>query len=558
MHTIFTFLCLCLYTCFLYAQAPNHVPGELLFQLQPNSDATLLVQNKLEKKAQSAHSCIQAFVPVASALNIWKIKFDPNCIDETQLLNLLRQDPDVAFAQFNHYVELRGTSPNDPLFPQQWQWYNQGQNGGNRGLDIGLQQAWDSTTGGVTTRGDSIVVAIIDTGTDTNHEDLRPNLWRNTQEIPKNRIDDDRNGYIDDYHGWNVWRFNDDVSDDLNGSGHGTGIAGIIGAKGDNNIGISGVNWNVKLMTIGWGLGSTSEEIVLRGFNYIYTQRKLYNETGGKKGAYVVAINASWGVPRLRSADYPIWCPFFDSLGNQGILTINAAGKELEDTEEFGDMPSGCPSNYLMVVTNIDGRGKLRQGYGPNTVDLAAPAQGILSTRLREGFREFSGTSFAAPQVAGAIALLYASPCVQLADLARQSPAEAALLARRLILDGVEPIADLRGKVVTGGYLRVDKSLRLLSAYCYAEAQNSPQLLAHPNPFREQLLVPIRSTRAIENATLEVFNLQGQRMYSQPINISANFPGLVEIEANSWPQGMYILRLRWGGKEMVAQKVVKI
>ena len=558
MHKTFTFLGLCLYTCFLCAQAPNHVPGELLFQLQPNSDATLLMQNKLEKKAQAAHSCIQAFVPVASALNIWKIKFDPNCIDETQLLNLLRQDPDVAFAQFNHYVELRGTAPNDPLFPQQWQWYNQGQNGGNRGLDIGLQQAWDSTTGGVTTRGDSIVVAIIDTGTDTDHEDLRPNLWRNTQEIPDNRIDDDGNGYIDDYRGWNVWRFNDDVSDDLNGSGHGTGIAGIIGAKGDNKIGISGVNWNVKLMTIGWGLGSTSEEIVLRGFNYIYTQRKLYNETEGKKGAYVVAINASWGVPRLRSADYPIWCPFFDSLGNQGILTINAAGKELENTEEFGDMPSGCPSDYLMVVTNIDGRGKLRQGYGPNTADLAAPAQGILSTRLREDFREFSGTSFAAPQVAGAIALLYSSPCVQLADLARQSPAEAALLARRLILDGVEPIADLQGKVVTGGYLRVDKSLRLLSAYCYAAAQQSPQLLAHPNPFHEQLLVPIRSTQAIENATLEVFNLQGQRMYSQAINIPANFPGLLEIDANSWPQGMYILRLRWAGKEMVAQKVLKI
>jgi hypothetical protein len=182
----------------------------------------------------------------------------------------------------------------------------------------------------------------------------------------------------------------------------------------------------------------------------------------------------------------------------------------------------------------------------------------VLSVRLREGFREFSGTSFAAPQVAGAIALLYSSPCAQLADLARQSPAEAALLARRLILDGVEPIADLQGKVVTGGYLRADKSLRLLSAYCYAEAQNSPQLLAHPNPFHEQLLVPIRSPQAIENATLEVFNLQGQRMYSQQVNVPAAFPGLVEIDANAWPQGMYILRLRLGGKEMAAQKVVKM
>ncbi|MDX2068221.1 MAG: T9SS type A sorting domain-containing protein [Haliscomenobacter sp.] len=82
--------------------------------------------------------------------------------------------------------------------------------------------------------------------------------------------------------------------------------------------------------------------------------------------------------------------------------------------------------------------------------------------------------------------------------------------------------------------------------------------MAHPNPFREQLLVPIRSPQAIENATLEVFNLQGQGMHSQTVNIPANFPGLAEIDANSWPQGMYLLRLRWKGQEMVVQKVVKM
>lgn len=556
MHKIFTLLGLCLFSLFLCAQTSSHVPGEILLQLQPNSDATLWRQTKLEKKTQSAYPCIQEFVPVAPALNIWKIQFDPNCIAETQLLNLVRQDPAVALAQFNHFVELRGTTPNDPLFSQQWQWYNQGQNGGNRGLDIGLQQAWDITTGGVNAHGDSIVVAIIDTGIDTSHADLRPNLWRNAQEIPNNRIDDDGNGYIDDYRGWNSQRLNGDVNE-TNAGGHGTGVAGIVGAKGNNNIDGTGVNWNVKIMPIVWG-ATGNEEIILRSFNYAYAQRQLYNQTNGKKGAYIVAINASWGLPGLRSDDYPIWCPFFDSLGAQGILSINAASNRSENMDETGDIPSGCSSPFLIVSTSIDRQGELERGFGPKSVDLAAMGEEVLSVRLREGFREFSGTSFAAPQVAGAIALLYASPCAQLADLAAQSPAEAALLARRLILDGVEPIADLQGKVVTGGYLRADKSLRLLSTYCYAEARQSPQLLANPNPFHEQLLVPIRTSQAIENATLEVFNLQGQRMYSQQINIPADFPGLVEIDANNWPQGMYILRLRWGGKEMVAQKVVKI
>lgn len=556
MHKIFTLLVPCLCSLFLNAQTPSHVPGEILLQLQPNSDATLWAQNKLEKKTQSAYSCIQAFVPVASALNIWKIQFDPSCVSETQLLNLVRQDPTVTLAQFNHYVELRGTTPNDPLFPQQWQWYNQGQNGSKRGLDIGLRQAWDITTGGVNARGDSIVVAIIDTGIDVDHADLRPNLWRNAQEIPANRIDDDGNGYIDDYRGWNSQKFNGDVIE-TNAGGHGTGVAGIVGAKGNNSIDGSGVNWNVKILPIVWG-ATGNEEIILRSFNYAYSQRLLYNQSNGAKGAYIVAINASWGLPGLRSDDYPIWCPFFDSLGAQGILSTNAASNRFENMDETGDIPSGCTSPFLIVSTSINRQGKLERGFGSKSVDLAAMGEEVLSVRVREGFREFSGTSFAAPQVAGVIALLYSSPCIQLADLALQSPAEAALLARRLILDGVEHIADLRGKVVTGGYLRADKSLRLLSAYCYAAAQQSPQLLAHPNPFHEQLLVPMRSTQAIENATLEVFNLQGQRMYSQVVNIPADFPGLVEIDANTWPQGMYILHLRWGGKEIVVQKVVKM
>ena len=401
-----------------------------------------------------------------------------------------------------------------------------------------------------------MIVAIIDTGIDVDHADLNPNLWRNTQEIPNNRIDDDGNGYIDDYRGWNSQKLNGDVNE-TNSGGHGTGVAGIVGAKGNNGIDGAGVNWNVKIMPIVWG-ATGNEEIILRSFNYAYTQRQLYNQTSGKKGAYIVAINASWGLPGLRSDDYPIWCPFFDSLGAQGILSINAASNRFENMDETGDIPSGCTSPFLIVSTSIDRQGKLERGFGSQSVDLAALGEEVLSVRLREGSREFSGTSFAAPQVAGAIALLYSSPCVQLADLAQQSPAEAALLARRLILDGVVPIADLREKVVTGGYLRADKSLRLLSAYCYAEARQSPQLLAHPNPFHEQLLVPIRSTLAIENATLEVFNLQGQRMYSQVVNIPADFPGLVEIDANSWPKGMYILHLRWGGKEIVVQKVVKM
>lgn len=557
MRVTLTLLVFFLFHLSVQAQLAPHVPGEILVQMQVGHNASLWAQNPVEK-AKAGYSCIRAVVPVAEALHIWKVQFDPACTPETQLLERLRQDPAIALAQFNHYAEFRSTSPNDPLFSQQWQWYNRGQNGGVSGLDIGLQQAWDMSTGGLTTQGDSIVVAIIDSGMDARHEDLRSNAWVNRLEVPNNKRDDDGNGYIDDYRGWHTLQFNDNVNDNRL-DGHGTGVAGLIGAKGNNHLGITGINWDVKLMPIIWsGENYGTEEVVIRGFNYVYVQRRMYNESGGQKGAYVVAINASWGIPNLRSADFPIWCPLLDSLGHQGVLTVSATAKDLVNAEELGDIPADCSSNYLLVVTNVDQEGTLLQAYGPNTVDLAAPAQGILSTRLGEGYREFSGTSFAAPQVAGALALLYASPCAQLADLAKSSPGEAALLARRLILDGTEALADLQGKVVTGGYLRVDKSMKLLSAFCQQTVQTEPQLLSYPNPFHEQLLVPIHSAQAIEQGLLEVFNLQGQKMYSQRVDVPAGFPALVEIEAGAWPAGMYVLRLRWGETEIVVEKVLKM
>lgn len=547
--------------CFtLFAQTPDHIPGEILLQLRPSANAKQEQRSPSEKAKPlfAAYPCISASMPIAAGLGLWKIQFDPTCIAEEELLAQVRRDPNIAFAQFNHRVELRGTTPNDPFFAQQWQWYNRGQNQGLSGLDIGLRPAWDFTTGGITAQGDSIVVGIIDTGIDTSHADLRPNLWHNHHEIPNNQRDDDGNGYIDDYRGWNSQRLNDNVVE-TELSAHGTGVAGMVGARGNNGVGITGVNWQVKLMPILWGGASSNEEMILRGFIYAYTQRKLYNESAGQKGAYVVAINASFGYANLRSADFPIWCAFLDSLGQQGILTVNAAGKNRINTDEVGDMPAACPSEYLVVVTNVDKTGKLMQAYGPNMVDLAAPAQDILTTRSRSNYRESSGTSLAAPQVAGAIALLYASPCGYLSDLSRNKPAEAAALARRLILEGVEPLDDLRNRVSTGGLLRVDKSIRLLSSLCATTlSTKTSQILLAPNPFQEQLLLTIRSASAIDRALLEIFNVQGQRMYTQYLDVPQDFPTVAEIATAHWPAGVYFLSVQTAGKERMVQRMVKM
>src|SRR5690606_27888318 len=142
--------------------------------------------------------------------------------------------------------------------------------------------------------GDTIVVAIIDDGINPNHPDIQGNLWNNRHEIAGNGIDDDLNGYVDDVLGWNTYStpMNDNITGGSWGGGHGTPVAGIVGAKGDNNVGVAGVNWNVKLMII---VGGGDQADALTAYGYVLASRKQYNETNGEKGAFIVSTNASWG-----------------------------------------------------------------------------------------------------------------------------------------------------------------------------------------------------------------------------------------------------------------------
>jgi hypothetical protein len=144
-----------------------------------------------------------------------------------------------------------------------------------------------------------------------NHSDLTDNLWKNHKEIPGNGIDDDGNGYVDDYEGWNAVSQNGNV---YSSGSHGLNVAGIIGARGNNEMGVSGMNWDIKIMQI--RLSQVREDNVLRAYEYALSHRKRYNESGGIEGAFVVATNSSWGIDRGRPEDAPLWCAFYDSLGN--------------------------------------------------------------------------------------------------------------------------------------------------------------------------------------------------------------------------------------------------
>lgn len=376
-------------------------------------------------------------------------------------LRKIRSHFSVAIAQLNHAVNFR-QAPNDPSYAnQQWQFNNTGQGGGTAGADISAEDAWDVTTGGLTALGDTIVVAVIDAGFQRTHTDLAPNMWRNYNEIPNNGIDDDGNGYIDDVYGWNAYNNNGNINSDQ----HGTHVAGIIGARGNNGTGVTGVNWNVKILPVSGSSGT--EATVVSAYAYVANLRRIYNQTQGQSGAFIVATNSSFGVDYGNPANFPIWCAFYDTLGAYGILSAAAGPNNNVDVDAVGDIPSTCPSAFLIGVTNTT-RNDTRNsscGYGSLSIDLGAPGTQIYSTVPSNQYQSLTGTSMATPHVAGAIGLYYSAACANFIQQSYQNPSVMALQMRQWLLAGVDPIPALNGITVTGGRLNLLKGIQGVQSF---------------------------------------------------------------------------------------------
>ncbi|MDJ0839566.1 MAG: S8 family serine peptidase [Acidobacteriota bacterium] len=258
----------------------------------------------------------------------------------------------------NYRRQFTSDPPDDPLFPQQWGLLNDGSNGGTEGADIDVTAAWDTTTGS-----DEVIVAVLDSGIALDHPDLVPNLWVNTDEIPDNGVDDDNNGYVDDVHGYDFGDMDGSPYDDF---GHGTHVAGIIGAVGNNGIGISGVSRKVKVMA-------------LRSFLFDFEIIQALNYAADN-GARV--INASWGGPfpseALRLA--------IEEAGERGVLFVAAAGNAPLDLSVFPHYPAGYDLPNVLAVAATDRNDQLApySGFSNDIVDIAAPGSAVLSTVLFE------------------------------------------------------------------------------------------------------------------------------------------------------------------------------
>jgi hypothetical protein len=429
----------------ILAQGPAVIPGDLLVMLRPGANAGAIATDL--HGSNGNETGLRVVKEVSAPMRIWLLRFDPDQVNQAVMLRRIRQHPDVEIAQNNHVVKMRNT-PNDTEYGDQWHHQN-----------INSEGAWDISTGGITATGDTIVVCIIE-NSDLPHPDLIANAWYNHAEIPDNNLDDDGNGYVDDFRGWSP----NDQDDDVYGGGHGTQVAGMIGAVGNNAEGVTGANWNVKMMVV--SNSGASDAGVIASHTYPLVMRRRYNASNGAEGAFVVATNASWGIDGGQPEDSPLWCAMYDTLGTAGILNCGATSNSNVNVDAVGDLPTACPSDYMISVTatNSDDN-RTFSGYGLTTIDVGAPGEDVYTTRIG-GYGSTSGTSFATPLTAGVIGLLYSAPCVSMMTLVKGDPAAGALYLREKLFEGVDQVGNLAGQTVTGGRINAGTSMELIMEGC--------------------------------------------------------------------------------------------
>ena len=340
--------------------------------------------------------------------------------------------PDVEYAEPDFLLstnQTATTTPNDASYPKLYNLNNTGQTGGTTNSDIDAPEAWGSTNGSP----DS-VVAVIDTGVDINHADLKNNIWINPDEVSGNRLDDDKNGYIDDINGWD-FRNNDASVFDADEGSHGTHVAGTIAAQGNNSVGVVGVAWEARIMPlkfIGPTTGYTSDAV--EALNYAVAEGvKVSSNSYGSAGNFSQAL-----LDAVRKAD------------TAGHLYVAAAGNDGADNDTTAFYPSGYDSANIVSVAATDSSDALAgfSNYGSSSVDLAAPGVGILSTLPGNAYGSKNGTSMATPHVAGAAALIKS-----------KSPTADDVEIKRLLLESVDKKANLTGRTSAGGRLNAARAL---------------------------------------------------------------------------------------------------
>ena len=425
----------------------SYVPNELLVQFAPGvaDAATAAVRSLLSAGLKERIG--RARPGDRGAVELFSL---PDHVSAESAAARLRGHPAVTYAEPNHYV-YPAVTPNDPSFDQQWGLHNTGRSGGTADADIDAPEAWNVTTGS-----DEVVVFVIDSGVDYNHPDLAANMWRNPGEVAGDGIDNDGNGYVDDVHGINAIA---DSGNPMDSSGHGTHVAGIIGAVGNNGRGVSGVAWNVKIgAAVVLGTSGTVADII-QSLDYVHDLRARGVNVVATNNSYVSAGGWNWAGPFGGS----IWRDAVDGpAGVDKILHVSAAGNENMNNDGIADHPVNAPAAWnldnILGVAATDRRDRMASfsNWGATSVDLAAPGVEVYSTLPNNSYGSRSGTSMATPHVTGAAALA-----------AALRPGISAESIKQALMDGADPVGHLGSNgakpTVTNGRLNARNTLVNLS-----------------------------------------------------------------------------------------------
>jgi large repetitive protein len=406
-----------------HAETPTAEPATVPGQLVVGFDDSASSRERRQVVSQAGAKIDESLEAIDGAVVVLRDGTTPS-----EAIKHLDDADAVSFVEPN-YVLRDFRIPNDLSFNRLWGLHNTGQIGGTPGADISAAEAWDITTGA------DVPVAIIDTGIDYRHLDLDGNIWTNPAD-PIDHADNDGNGYVDDFRGIDLASGDSDPLDDSN---HGTHVAGIVGAEGNNAYGVVGVSWKTKLMALKFldknGEGNTAD--AAEAIDYAVAA-----------GARV--INASWGGPAFSQTLYQA----VKRAGDHGVLFVAAAGNSAVNSDTSPDYPAAfdLPNVISVAASSPDDDLLYFSNYGRNSVDLAAPGEEIYSTvAVKNGvsaYGTYSGTSMAAPYVSGAAAL-YLS----------RFPASTVDTVRNAILSSVDLVPALAGKTATGGRLNVARML---------------------------------------------------------------------------------------------------
>ncbi|CAA9450783.1 MAG: Serine protease, subtilase family [uncultured Rubrobacteraceae bacterium] len=346
----------------------------------------------------------------------------PKALSVEEAIDLYEASSEIEYAEPDFIVKpSQTTSANDPDYPKLYGLNNTGQTSGTADADIDAPEAWYTTSGNANT-----VVAVIDEGVDINHGDLKDNVWTNPGETAGNKIDDDKNGYVDDVNGYDFYNNDATVYDSGDGDKHGTHVVGTIAAQGNNSLGVVGVNWKAKVMPLKF-LGPNGGYIsdAVEALNYAVAKgAKISNNSWGGGGYSQTMLDA------INKADA------------SGHLFVAAAGNDGRDNDSTPSYPASYDSANIISVAATDSKDSLASfsNYGSTSVDVAAPGASILSTLPDNTYGSYNGTSMATPHVSGVAALLKGM----------NSSADDATLKEQ-ILKSVDAKSNLSGKMVSGG-----------------------------------------------------------------------------------------------------------